>query len=510
MYKKKELSTVFAIVIAATIVRVLFLWVGRPQFVGWFNHTYYYYVETKGLLETGVLPYPDMPLLFYLYALTAKMMSWLGIPTDIAIVSATRFWMCIIPSLIPIPVYLTIKNISQNRINLLLWVVIGVSAFLPLTILHLPEFSQKNVVGLLLMATALLFTKKLLVSFNFRQFAVLALLFGIILLTHFGTAGVALLLALSIIVALLVTNGITKAVIKYAVLLFSGFVIAIAAFYLIDPQRFDRIFHYLSESLSASFLAVVFSANSDVTQRVTAIISVLIPILVTGFFYFGYRNYKSALPDSDKVFWLSQIIFFYLLFLPVYDQLLLARFSLFASLPALFILTYLLENANWKPWIKKALVFLMAGGTLLLIFGEFMSLKMHNSNKEEVYEDLLSMNQKIAFEENDLILTKNGAEHICNWFLGTKAGVITSLHLSDFEKYQSIYILNPIEGQLNFQDLEGKKADNETDRYLFMMRNIPKPQNAQVVYQSEYIELSKLESPPEEWEFNTEGYWMSY
>lgn len=76
------------------LVRVFTIWLGRPEFVGWFNHNYYYFVETLGLLERGKLPFPDMPLLFYIYAATANLLTWLGVESHLAIVNATRFWMC--------------------------------------------------------------------------------------------------------------------------------------------------------------------------------------------------------------------------------------------------------------------------------------------------------------------------------------------------------------------------------------------------------------------------------
>jgi len=63
--KKNPLLILFIIVLAAFGCRVALIWIGRPEFVGWFNHTYYYYVQTKGLLIKGQLPFPDMPLLFY-------------------------------------------------------------------------------------------------------------------------------------------------------------------------------------------------------------------------------------------------------------------------------------------------------------------------------------------------------------------------------------------------------------------------------------------------------------
>jgi len=102
---KMSRKILIAIVICAFIVRLFLIWVGKHEFVGWFNHTYYYFVQTRELLESGKLAFPDMPFLFYLYAATAKLLTLLGIDEHSAIVNASKFWMCAIPALIPIPVY---------------------------------------------------------------------------------------------------------------------------------------------------------------------------------------------------------------------------------------------------------------------------------------------------------------------------------------------------------------------------------------------------------------------
>ena len=118
------------IVLVALLVRIGFLCWGRPVFVDWFNHTYYYYVEVKGLLLQGAMPYADMPLLFYLYAATAELLSWFGLSTELAIVVASRAWMCLIPALMPIPVYWLLRRITAKGPPLAgnLWVLVVASA----------------------------------------------------------------------------------------------------------------------------------------------------------------------------------------------------------------------------------------------------------------------------------------------------------------------------------------------------------------------------------------------
>ena len=384
------------------------------------------------------------------------------------------------------------------------------SAFLPLSIAHLPEFSQKNVMGIVLLAVFLLLVKKSFDSFSMGRIFVLVLLFVLITLTHLGTTGATILYGLSVLTAFVVNKKNILTILKTAIIgmVASGF--ALTVIRLIDQQRFDRIVFYMNRSLDSSFIGSIISTEVEASQKLLAFAGIVVPILVIAYLILVFRRYSDPLSESDRLFWLSNILFCYFLVLPIYDQLLLARFFIFLSLPLLVVIVYTLRYSAWSAWIKQCTVAAVSLGILILAFGEIMSVQMHEKNKDEVLKEMVEMKEQIRFDSNDLIITKNGAEHICNWFLGTKAGLIPTLNRKDFGRYNTVYILNPIQGQLNFENIENKRADNETDRYIFMMRNIPKPKNAITVFKTENIELLRIDSAPSEWEYNSSGYWMSY
>lgn len=507
----KNKIILFSILLTAFLVRVFVIWIDRPEFVGWFNHTYYYFVEVKGLLENGKLPFPDMPLLFYIYAYSSKLLILIGMDDHNAIVVSTRFWMSIIPSLIVIPVYLILKSINYEKpFEKWNWILVSAGAFLPLSILHIPEFSQKTALGLLLLAVFILVTKRTLTSKKIKDILLSAFVFTLIVLTHFGTTAVAVLYVISLFAVQMISGNKLRSVIFYVGMIFALTAISSLTIYFIDIQRFERILYYLQHSFGSSFTGILLSPDSNMSQKLEAIAVIMLPILIVLFFLKLYKNNNSNLSDENRMFWLCNIIFFYLLMLPVYDQLLIGRFVLYLSLPILIILKFVLSYSVKNIRIKRVVLVLIILGTAFMTFGEFMSLKLHNKDKDEIFADLMLLKNQQNFQKNDLIITKNGAEHICNWFLGTKSGMITSLNQNDFNKYENIYILNPIEGELNFEGIENKSADNETDRYLFMMRNIPGPENSKTVYKSEYIELLKIDEVPSNWEFDKKGNWKSY
>ena len=79
---KRSFVPLVIVMTLAFLIRAVFIWFYRPQFVGWFNHSCYYYVQVKGVIEHGSLPSPDMPLLFYLYALSSQLPQLHSLPEE--------------------------------------------------------------------------------------------------------------------------------------------------------------------------------------------------------------------------------------------------------------------------------------------------------------------------------------------------------------------------------------------------------------------------------------------
>ena len=63
--KQKEHLILAVIVMLAFVIRAATIWIGRPVFTGWFNHTYYYYVQTRGYTHVRhtTLPRHAIPFL---------------------------------------------------------------------------------------------------------------------------------------------------------------------------------------------------------------------------------------------------------------------------------------------------------------------------------------------------------------------------------------------------------------------------------------------------------------
>jgi len=109
-----------------------------------------------------------------------------------------------------------------------------------------------------------------------------------------------------------------------------------------------------------------------------------------------------------------------------------------------------------------------------------------------IFKDLMNLKDKVSFTKNDLVITRNGVEHISIWFLNTKSTIIPSFNRADFKKYNRVFILNPVENGMR------------------MLSNIQVPSNAADIYASEHIKLYKIDAQPVEWIFDENGNWIDY
>lgn len=509
--KFNQISPLLIIIFIALLVRLILLWLARPEFVGWFNHTYYYYVETRGLLENGELPYPDMPLLFYVYAFTAGLLEVIGFESGKSILFATRFWMIILPSLIPWPVYLMLRNIAGNRRwNIEHWLLVGVSGFMPLTIMYMPEFSQKNVAGLLLIAWLLFYIQKALNVVNLKHVAICLILTIMITLTHFGSAIVVFLLLIALLVAYfgyLRRAGSIFIPLLTVLLLTVGSTLLI---YIFDNDRLQRIVYYFLNSLEYSFLSQIYAPGLPLFERVISISIIAMPVLLLAILLRNFRRSSHRCTREHNFFYLTLIIFSYLLVLPVYDTLVLARFVLYLPLPVLIILICYFDRSAIKMWQRKLVALVVCLGAGLMVIGEGVSSFLHSPDKDLVYLDLVDAYRIMEFRSSDLILTRNGVEHVCNWFLGAKAGVITSFNKNDFRKYERIFILNPLNEPRPCADPGSPEMQGRKGRYQYMLCDIRIPEEAAEAYRSDFMEIYQINGAPDFWEYDEEGVWRSY
>jgi hypothetical protein len=146
-------------------------------------------------------------------------------------------------------------------------------------------------------------------------------------------------------------------------------------------------------------------------------------------------------------------------------------------------------------------------GVTVLAAGELVSARIHNRNHEAVMADLQAIRAAQLLGRGDLVLTRTGADHVCNWLFRVRAGTVTSLEVGDFERYDRVLVLNPRDGQESWEALDGTVEDGG-ERYEVMRRNIPRPSTIEPLFATENLELFELREPPAQWLFGADGRWL--
>ena len=352
-------------------------------------------------------------------------------------------------------------------------------------------------------------TLRLLQSSRWREIVGLGIAGIAIGLAHFGTLAAALLFAAATALALPVVRGARARTLLPVVSVGLLGVLALALVRVVDPVRYRRVFIYLRQSVEDSLLGSLLGGNPRPGFGM-AILGTMVFFSLLVVLWRLWIRFGGALPEGQRIFWLANILFSGFLLLPVLDEHLTGRLGLFLVLPMLFLLifceAFVLRSSRARAAVSGAVGLAL----VVMAVGEITSLQIHNRASRTVRADLDSLGEAGLFGTEDLVVARTGADHVCNWFFRVRAGVVTSLTLEDFERYETVYLLNPLDRGAEADELEGRVADSEASRYLLMRSNPPPPASARRVFTSESVEVFELAGPPEEWTFTPDGSWYSY
>lgn len=487
-------------VATAFFTRLLVLIFGRPDFVGWFNHSPYFWVQSKSLVEQGGLAYGDMPLLFVIYAGLAKGISLVGVPLEPAIITASRLVMITAPALIPISIYLLAKSATGwETLNWPTKCLVFASGFLPLTFAHMPEHLQKNMMGLLLLAFSLLALFHWLRGRKPGSLVLLSMLLVAICLTHLGSALAALLLVAALALDVLfrrssLTDLSLIGLLSIAVALVVG--LGIREF---DPAAAERV---------ESLVAVLMPEGPGDALLKLLVIAVWLGVLWTLWRWVVRRttekNAAVAALGRTVILWMG------LLAMPLWPGEIGMRLTLFMPLGAVVLLIHFLSTFQDAKLLRYAAVVVTLGFSLAGI-GEAVSLSMTYPNKAQTSSQLAAVAEDYRLSRDDLVITPYGVNPIANWFLGTRGSLLTAVQQDVLEHYDRIFVLNTLERRApELKPDECRLAQSEYDRYWATRHDIPL--GAGAVPDSDYdrFALYQLEKLPENWVFDQEGRWTGW
>lgn len=491
------------ILLGAFGARAIGLWLTRPEFMGWFNHAPWYWVQTRGLMQDGQLPFSDLPLLFYLYAALTHVIEFLGFAREPAVINASRLLMCLTPALIAWPFWLMLRRINgPRRLAWPDWVLIVCAAFMPLTVVHMPELLQKNMLGMLLLACLMYASFRALQKP--RWIAVALMWFVLIAFTHLGTLAAACLWILAMGIAETANrSGPWRGLMAVAVATAGG-LIAWLVLWQVDPDALSRITRFLSSSLQNSVISAVLGQSPDM-GRAAGLAALLLPLALMGLVMKLWWSVRASLSRPDRSFWLANLLFAGLLVAPFIDLDVLPRLVLFLPLPLLVLLAFALRH-GYRPRLAQLLVGVAGLGTLLLIVGESQQLLRGRANNAETHRELQELVARYDLGKTDLVIAPYAVAPAMSWFLGTRAALVTAVDRDDFERYDRVFVLNT--GREQAPDWQGSvTVTDDSERYKLMRQAVPLPEGSDAEDGIERFYFYRLETVPKTWLFNESGRW---
>jgi hypothetical protein len=408
----------------------------------------YYMLQVKCLLEKGRLGYIDMPFLFGLTAIFAKLLILLQVAAqNEAIGQAVRILDAALPPLAAIPVFFIAKEITlDKKLN---WGQYLLIAFSILNFVPLVVFSyqlQKNGLAVVWVFSFLYYLVRIVKDEKRTDFYRAGLIMFLCAITHLGSFGLLTFIGLAVITTWFIrTSQLTRGrKLRLVVPLLLVACIALMIIAIFDNTRFVRLLGaplQLFEApallyalagqnffLNGSFLFIISMTNVLVALAIIATVhhrKTIEPWAVVLCFALAGCTFLLSSPMLGLE-WAKRLYYLSYLPLTVLYLVLLPRiqsfFFRFASLGCFaLLLSYSVANA-----VMLRPILSISDASLV----EFEQIK-----------------QDIFFTKNDVLVGRQDLMLLGSWFYGTKGIADYLLTKSAYHQYQNVYLIKQIAGK---------------------------------------------------------------
>ena len=438
----------------------------------------YFPLQVKFLLEHYHLAFSDMPLLFTLGALFSKILYFLHIGNENeCILFSIRFIDVFLPPLSAIPVFLIAKELINKNVKptfaSYLIVAFAILNFTPLFIFSFQL--QKNGFAVFFVFLYIYYIIKTLKYENRSDIIKAIIVLILCALTHFGSFGILIFVTLIIFIFWIFSNNNKRNLLFTKKLLLVtatfGLIFSLIAFF--DFTRFLRIVHLPLKIFEAPVILFALKGQNILFHGQRLIILVLTNLLAIQGIILILRN-RSVMDKYKVIIGLSFAICSIFLSNPFLGLEWAKRLFTMAYIP-LAVLYLIIFSTISSRWIKLPTAFAF----LLLLFVSFISAlfqKPEISISKEAFVEFQQLNNKISFKTNDVIVSRQDLRLLANWTFQTKGVSDYLLTKAEFDKYNSVYFINQINGTNPF--------NSDTRK--------PIPNNYSIVYRGNYFEVYKI------------------
>ena len=221
---------------------------------------------------------------------------------------------------------------------------------------------------------------------------------------------------------------------------------------------------------------------------------------------------RTANKNNESTATLTRVIALWLGFLamPLWPGETGLRLALYIPLGAV-VLLILVDSL-----FPKKTIYRYVAATVTLTFSvmsgaEAVSLAIVYADKTRTSQELAAVADKYGLSQNDLVITPYSAGPIANWFLGTKASLVTAAEYNSATQYDRIFVLNTLERPApGLEPGECRLMQSDNDRYWATRHDVPLGEDA--IPDPDYNKFAfyRLKSLPEDWKFDGEGRWTGW
>jgi hypothetical protein len=406
-------------------------------------------VQVKSLFQHFRLAFNDMPLLFVMCAIVAKVLFLLKLGSENeCIFMAIKFVDSILPPLAVIPVFKIAQELWSEKIkNKFLIYFIAAFSILSFTPLFIFSFQlQKNAFAVIFLFFYIYYVIKLL-KYQQRNDALKAsLILFICAITHLGCFGILVFISLSVLIVWCIVNKqkLNKQSFKIVVaaLLLIVFMFSLIAMF--DFSRFNRIAQVPLKIFEAPALLFAIKGQNILLVGQTLIILLAnILLAIVGLIY---------IIVSRKRFELYKVVIgcsmgFAALFLsnPMLGLEWASRLFMMTYIPItiLYLIIYSISSNNWIN-IPTVFIFVLL---LMLSIGTTTFDKPILAMDNASFNELNEIKNKKIFVSNDAIVARQSLRILSNWVFETKGIDKYLLTKTAFNNYAHVYLLKQIKGK---------------------------------------------------------------
>ena len=495
----KAIGFIVCTILSAFLIRATAIWWTRPDFVGWFNHSYYYWLQVRSVLTDGALAYSDMPLLFWLYSGLAWVLQPF-ITEDMAIIQSSRLFMSVIPALLPMVFYRLILAVKPESVEQLSSKLLLLSSgILPLSIVHMPEILQKNMLGMVLLMCCLYAIHGWIKHGSAKWLMAMAVVISGVALTHLGSALACLLLLLAWYLTAAIQSTNRRVLLNYTLLIATAVLLIFSYLYAFNPRVHTRVQLLINELATMSAIELALTT-----------VALILMAGVVRLLFRWFDKYDRLIPTSLSVLTRICLVWALLLLAPVWPGEMASRLILFLPLPILIIL-YAISFIPLRFYASRLLIGGWVIASTAMMIGEIVSLHLTEPNKALVHQELLKMNNQYQLSDRDLIISPYATHALTSWLFRSKGSMITAVEANMFGRYERIFVLNTLQRPApRLQPGEERLLTSEFQAYQTTRHDIPMPDGWTADPNYTQFSLYQLDGLPENWIFNDQLKWSGW